>query len=58
MGEHGARISTKLARVSVVCLPAQIPDSFASLVASNRGLTIRPVTDREKAVAWHLGRPS
>ena len=52
IGEHGASISGKLSRVAAFGTPVQIPESFASLVASNRGLMIRAFTDRAAAVAF------
>jgi hypothetical protein len=57
IGEHGAHISVKLARVAVVGMPEQLQERFASLVATNRGLRIQAFTDREEALDWLLGRP-
>lgn len=52
IGKYGAEISRGLSKVAVVVLPGQVPENFASLVAQNRGLAIRPFTDRVEALGW------
>jgi hypothetical protein len=54
LGRYGAEISKKLARVAALGTADQITDSFASLVARNRGLKVRSFSDRKAAVAWLL----
>jgi hypothetical protein len=56
IGKAGASLSRLLQKVAVVGTGAQIgPDSFATLVAQNRGLSVRTFLGREDALGWLLG---
>jgi hypothetical protein len=55
LGKYGAEISKKLDRVAALGTAEQIgTDSFASLVARNRGLKIQAFNDPKAAVKWLL----
>jgi SpoIIAA-like len=55
IGVAGASLSRHLKKVAVVGTAAQLgPDPFATMVAQNRGLTIKAFRGREEALRWLL----
>jgi hypothetical protein len=55
MGCAGAALSRHLEKVAVLGTSTQLgPDGFASMVAQNRGLSVRPFLNREDALQWLL----
>jgi hypothetical protein len=57
LGKFGAEISARL-RVALLVTAEQAKDTFATLVAKNRGLQIETFTDRAAAEKWLLNTPS
>ncbi len=43
-------------KVAALVTPEQAKDNFASTVARNRGVNVQTFTDRDKALAWLLGK--
>lgn len=55
IGRYGAEVAAKLGKVAVFGRAEQFdPETFAILVARNRGLKVQAFTDRKAAVEWLL----
>jgi hypothetical protein len=56
IGTAGAALSRHLEKVAVVATIEQLgPDTFATTVARNRGLSIQAFPDRDSALRWLIG---
>jgi hypothetical protein len=54
MGDLASKLGKGLARIAIFATAQQLDTHFSILVARNRGLNVRPFTDRAEALRWLL----